>query len=175
MDARRGNRGNRDGLVREIETISSPKTLFLGVFFVKADPTAHDLSRLCSLQRHVGSNRLIYFFFAPQRNFIPRCSPQTVSPVLHTAAGKRNGPETLLLPTASPRPPREKGLLPRGGDLSAPGKKAQVFFGVFPLRVMRWGFTFGLNFCSHLPQRRLFTTCSLVSTTFSSSLRGARR
>lgn len=63
MGARRGNRGRGGGLVRGTETISSPKTLFFGVFFVKADPTGHRLFLLSSLQRYVGSNRLIFVIF----------------------------------------------------------------------------------------------------------------
>lgn len=135
-----------------------PKILSFGGVFVKADLARRE---------------------QPSGNFFPNeTSSLAARPKPHRRRFKLGGQnETtpkLFLPTALPRPSLEKGLLlPRGGHLSAPGRKERVFFGAFSLRVMGWRFTFGLNFRSHLPQRRLFNTCSLVPT--SSSLRGARR
>lgn len=123
--------------------------LFFVFFFVKADPTGHRLFRLSSLQRYVGSNRLIFVIFC-LLFFSTKLRPLLLAPNCIAGAshlgGKTKRPR-MLLPMASVRPPREKELLPRRGGLSTAGRKEQVFFGVFSLRVMRWGFTFGLNFC----------------------------
>lgn len=154
------------------------KDCFLGGF-VEADLASHHLSRLRSLQRHVGTNSLMPFSPPPPLPPPNETSSLAARPTLyrrHFTHRREN--ETTPKPSSAdgaPKRPREKGFVLRGGRLSAPGWKAPAFFGVFSLRVIRGGFTFGLNFCSHLPQRRLFTTCLLVSISSSSSPRGARR
>lgn len=143
------------GFVRWIEAIPHRRLCFLVLFSLK--------------QTWLVENKPLLFFF-PTKLHSSLLAPNRIAAASHPG-GKAKRPQNFRrhrpilcgerAPSSSGRPPQRCG------------RKGQIFLGVLSLRVTGWGFTFGLNFRSQLPQRRLFNTCSLVPT--SSSLRGARR
>lgn len=82
------------------------------VFFSLKQP------RVCTRRRHVGATRPI-----SQRNVVPRCSPQTFPPILHTQLGKPNDPQPLPIP-----PPFPPSAAKRAPSPLLCGRKELLFF-----------------------------------------------
>lgn len=98
--------------------------------------------RVCSCRRHVGATRPI-----SQRNFVPRCSPQTFPQILHTQLGKPNDPQPLPIPPPFPPSVAERALSP----LLCGRKEQLFFFSSLSFRLFDRGFTFSLNFFHPTP------------------------
>lgn len=87
--------------------------LFFVFFFVKADPTGHRLFRLSSLQRYVGSNRLIFVIFC-LLFFSTKLRPLLLAPNCIAGASHLGGK------TKRPRNASSNGVCPTPSGERAP-------------------------------------------------------